>query len=228
MRLIAIFASFVALLAAAVLSVAVVKLRRESAATRGELVALRESCQEDRDAFAWGEVVGSPSGARAAARPVAPAPRLAPAALAPGSGQGQAAAPSLASPEVKAEVKKLVAEQLADEQQQRQAVREQREQQRRERMAAELGLSEAETARFLTVLAATQAEWQQLREQERAGEKTMAELRPQMAAARQKSDQALRELLGEERMQKYQGLSGGARGALSGTRPPPAAPRGPE
>jgi predicted secreted protein len=228
MRLIAIFASFVALLAAAVLSVAVVKLRRELAATRGELAALRESCQEDRDAFAWGEVAGSPSGARAAERPAAAAPRLAPAALATGAGQGQAAAPLLASPEVKAEVKRLVAEQLADEQQQRQAVREQREQQRRERMATELGLSEAEQARFVTVLAAMQAEWQQLREQERSGEKSMAELRPQLAAVRQKSDQALRELLGEERMQKYQTLSGSPRGSLPGTRPPPAAPRGPE
>ena len=120
-----------------------------------------------------------------------------------------------------------MAEQLADEQQQRQAEREQREQQRRERMAAELGLTEAEKERFLTVLGLMQSEWRQLREQERAGEKTMAELRPQMAAMRQKTDQALRELLGEERMQKYQAMSASQRGPGAGQGPSRPAPGGP-
>jgi len=228
MRLFALLVSFVALLAAAVLSVAVVKLRRELAQTRGDLAALRDSCREGREAFAWAESdEGTRSPARASERTAVAVPRLAPAALAPSAGGQQPGAPSLAAPEVRAEVKKLVAEQLADEQQQRQAVREQREQRRQERLAAELGLNEAEKARFLTVLAALQDEWRQLREQERTGEKTMADLRPQMEAVRQKTDQALRELLGEERMQKYQSLSPSQRGFGAGLGPAAPGPRGP-
>jgi hypothetical protein len=226
MRLASVFASFVALVATSVLVAAVVKLRREVAETRAEVATLRESCQEAREGFpgADGDERARPA-ERTPERTVTAGPRLAPSAWAPTP--GQPAVPSLASPEVKAEVKKLVAEQLADEQQQRQAEREQREQQRRERMAAELGLTEAEKERFLTVLGLMQAEWRQLREQERAGEKTMAELRPQMAAMREKTDQALRELLGEERMQKYQALSASQRGPGPGQGPSRPAPGGP-
>jgi hypothetical protein len=227
MRLVCVLVSFVTLLATAVLAVAVVKLRRDLASTRSDLAALRESCREAGDGFAWADGdEGWPTTARAPERAVPAAPRLAPAALAPASANRQAAAPSLAAPEVRAEVKQLVAEQLAEERQQRQAVREQREQQRRERLAVELGLTATEKERFLTVLDVMQAEWRQLREQARAGDKTMAELRPEMSAVRQKADQALRELLGEDRMQKYQSLSASQRGSGAGMGPPRSAPAG--
>jgi hypothetical protein len=228
MRLVSLLVSFVTLLATGVLSVAVIKLRRDLANTRSSLAALRESCQEADDGFARADgEEGWPAAARAPERLTAAAPRLAPAALAPASGDAQTAALSLAAPEVRAEVKKLVAEQLAEEERQRQAVREQREQRRRERLAAELGLTETERGRFFAVLDGMQAEWRQLREQQRAGEKTMAELRPQMAAIRQKADQELRELLGEERMQKYQSLGPSQRGFGAGMRPPRPAPGDP-
>ncbi len=227
MRLVAVLASFVALLATSVLGVAVVKLRRELAATRADLAALRDSGREARDLFAGADGEGAPAKVRAIEAAVAAAPRLAGATLAPRPGAEPPGPPLLDSPEVKAEVRKMVAEQLAEAQQRRAAAFEQHEQQRRERLAVELGLDQAERERFLTVLAAAQAEWRQLREQERTGEKAIADLRPQMEAVRQKSDQALRELLGEERMQKYQSLRPSQRGMGPDLVPPPPGPRGP-
>ncbi len=219
MRVVSVLLSFLALLATGVLSVSVVKLRRELRATRAELGTLRESCQEG-SGFLGDD--GLPPAVDRAERP-APAPRLAPAVLAPVPAPAPASGAALASPEAKAEVKRLVAEQLADEQRQRAAVREQREIQRHERMAAELGLGPSEQDRFVAVLTAMQAEWRQIRAQERAGEKTMAELRPQLAAVQQKADQELRSLLGEERMQKYQSMRGSQRGPGA----PPPGPRAP-
>lgn len=218
MRLVAVLVSFVALVAASVLAVVVIKLRRELADTRADVTALRESCRGESDPLDWSAADPAPLPVRPTAAVAAPsAPRLAPAALAPAAAnQG---APALASPEARAEVKKLVAEHLADQQQQREAMREQREAERRERVAVELGLGADQRTRFVALLTATQAEWRQLREQARTGDKSMAELRPQMEATRQRTDQALRELLGEEKMKQYQSLSGSQRGFAPGTAP---------
>jgi len=225
MRTFAVVVSFVALIANGVLSVVVYKLHRNLAETRGEVVTLRAACREERAVLDQAGRDDDSSFARGVPmRGPAPVPRLAPAALAPSAGSAQAGgAPSLASPEVKAEVQKMVAEQLADEQRRREGMREQRDQQMRERMAMELGLNQAEKERFLSTLTSMQAERQALREQERSGEKTMLDIRPQMEALRQKTNQSLREILGDERMQKYQDLRGGGRGMAGG----PPGPVGP-
>lgn len=222
MRLIAVLLSFVSLIAASVLSVAVINLRRQLAETRADLGSLRESCRADSESLGWQAEDDNPLPTRGASPLAAPsAPRLAPELVAP-SGANQPS-PSLASPENRAEMKKLVAEHLAEQQQQREAAREQREAQRRERMAAELGLDEDQKARFVTLLAATQAEWRQLREQERVGDKAPADLRSQLEASRQRADQAVRELLGEERMKQYESMRAGPRGIGPGARTAPAA-----
>jgi hypothetical protein len=218
MRVVTVLLSFMALIATSVLSVAVIKLRRQLAETRADLGSLREFCRVDSEPFGWQAEDDGRIPMGRSAPPAAPsAPRLAPAALAP-SGSNQPS-PSLASPETRAEVKKLVAEHLAEQQQQREAVREQREVQRRERMAAELGLDESQKARFAALLAATQAEWRQLREQERSGDKAPADLRPQLEASRQRADQAMRELLGEEKMKQYESMRAGPRGIGPGAMP---------
>lgn len=224
MRLVAVFVSFVALIAASVLAVAVIKLRRELTDTRADVASLRESCRGESEPLGWETELAEPPAPRAD-RPTPPPPRLAAAALAPAAAHQASAVPALASPEARAEVKKLVAEHLADQQLQREAVREQREVERRERIAAQLGLGQNEQARFVTLLTTLQAEWRQLREQARTGDKPMADVRPQMETARQRTDQALRELLGEEKMKQYQSLSGGRRGFGPGQGP--SAPRGP-
>jgi hypothetical protein len=214
MRLFAIVVSFITLIAIGVLSVVVVKLRRELAETRADVTSLRESWREARENLDLaGRDDDSSLKHRAPVLGSTSVPRLAPAAQAPAAGSDPAGgAPSLALPEVKAEVQKIVTDQLANELQRREGVREQRDQQMRERMATELGLSQAEKERFINVFTSMQAERRALFEQERGGEKAWVDLRPQLDALRQKTDQSLRDILGDERMEKYQGLRASARG----------------
>jgi len=214
--------SFVTLMATAVLSVAVYQLRRDLAETRGEVSALRIASSEERAVFDQADRDDDSSLARSAP---APAPRLAPAALVPSAGSAQAGVPSsLASAEIKAEVQKILTEEITDAHRRREGMREQRELQMRERMATELGLSQAEKERFLTVFTSMQAERQLLRDQERSGVKTTLDVRAQMDALLQKSDQSVREILGDERMQKYLDLRPAERGFGGGMASPPPPP----
>jgi hypothetical protein len=223
MRVFAVTSAFVSLIAVAILAGMVVKLRRELGATRREVADLRSALGASQG--------GAPadfdglSERPAPVRAALPPPRLNPAALAPAAGSQPGVASVATASEVKQEVQRLVAEEMAQERQRREQRREQRDVQFRERAAGELGLSPAEKERFVAVLTSTQAERRRLRDQERSGEKTALDIRPELEALRQKTEQSLREILGDERLQKYQALRaaerGPGRGFMGAGAPPP-------
>ncbi len=215
MRVIAVVLAFVSLLVSGVLAVSVVRLRHDVDSLRKEVGELRSSASEDEPAGSSDRPPREPQ-----ARRLDSPPRLAPVALAP------AAAPSENTAEVKQQVQRMVADELAQERERRQNVREQREALWRVQAATDLGLNEAEKERFLAVLAQEQNERRRLLDVERSGQKTFIELRPELDALRQRTQQSVRAILGDERMKQYEAMRPDRPGGFGrGTPPtPPASP----
>lgn len=208
------FAMFV-VVTLAVLSVSVVKLRRELAKTRTDLAALRAAWIEDCDFLEAPNrnAILEPGTAAPSA-----GPRLAPVLL---------AAPSLPTPQASSPVPDdeppvdpAVAKQRADERSAREQLLDQRDEQRSERIATAMELGSEDRQRFLDILTLARQERRIFSEQERLGEKSWVEIRPQMNALRENTEHALRELLGEERMKRFETLRGAERG-LAASPPPP-------
>jgi hypothetical protein len=216
MRVFAVIIAFVSLLASGVLAVSVVKLRGEVAELRQDIHGLRTQESGSDDRF---EATPPADGIRPAqaARPDSP-PRLAPAALAP--------AAETTSTVDRREVQKVVSEELAQERQRREAVRDQRESLWRAKVATDLGLTDADKERFLAVLAQEQNERRRMRDLERTGQRAPNEVRIEMDALRQRTQQSVSAILGPERMQQYEAMRPERPGAF-GRGAPPAPPVNP-
>jgi hypothetical protein len=129
----------------------------------------------------------------------------------------------LDSPEAREQLRQFILAQLERERQEAQQRvdqrREDRERQRNEQIAKTLGLSASESERFQQITAASQQARQDLRARIQAGDVRGDAIRSEMQAVRSKSNDDMRALLGDDRMQKFEeirrqdgGGPGGGRG----------------
>lgn len=194
MRIVALAISGIALLGVLALTVTTWRVKRDLREVQEQVTELRQKSTEET-----GE---RPAPVRIPARiaPTMQPPRL-----------NQALPVQIPTPEInKAEIQQAVSAQLAEERQQerqrREEAREERARSHREIIAAQLGLSSAEGQKFDGILISMQQGMRTLRETMREGQKTFAELRPQMDALTESTQKALEELLGPERLEKLKGL----------------------
>jgi hypothetical protein len=206
---------------------------RSQMETLSERVALltseRESNAMAPPRFLPGDDQGEPEerGPRPTATAGLPPPRLVlprpahtGAAAPPPSGDPLPMPAGLDSPESREQLRQFILAQLERERQEAQQRvdqrREDRERQRNDQIAKTLGLSTSESERFQQLTAASQQARQDLRARIQAGEVRGDAIRTEMQALRTKSNDDLRSLLGDDRMQKLEDLrrqdGGGGRG----------------
>lgn len=207
MRVVAVIVAFLSLLASGVLAVSVVKLHSEVAGLHQDVRSLRarqSGADDDSDL---------PPAPRAVSfgYPDSP-PRLAPAALAP-------VAPTNNTLD-RREVQKVVSEELVQERQRREALRDQRETLWRAKAATDLGLTDPDKERFMAVLAQEQNERRRLRDLERSGQKSPTEIRPELDALRQRTQQSVSAILGPDRTTQYEAMRPDRPGAFGRGSPP--------
>jgi hypothetical protein len=171
-----------------------------------------------------------------AVRPRLPPPRLAPAPItAPAAAPGSLPLPpALDSPEARDQLRQFVAAELQrerDDQRERNRQRFEEDQQRRiEGMVKTLGLNPDEGRRLTEALTAAQTSRRELRDKIQSGEMNRADIGREVASLREKTDEQVRQVLGDDRMQKFQELQrqqpgwGGGRGPGGGGRGPRGAP----
>lgn len=202
--------SFVAVIGTGALSVTVTKLRRDFARTREEMRALSVAVYADGEVQKGCEEASL--AAHTAAREAAGAvPRM---ALGTGPVADSTAtdpASLLASPEMKAAVDAMVTERIREEHRRQESARNQHYVRvLRDRMVAELGLGQADAERFTNVLTSLEDERQSLRDQSRSTGLALQE--SHLARLQDATDAAVREILGDEGLKKYQNLRASERG----------------
>ncbi len=120
--------------------------------------------------------------------------------------------PALDNPDAREQLRKFVLAQLDYErQEQRQRWEQQRterEQQRRERMAKDLALSPSETEKFNQIMTQTQNARASLRDRIESGQLSRENIGAEMAAVRESSQKQMRDLLGDDRMKKFEQMRG--------------------
>ncbi len=187
---------------------------------------------------------GGRSGAATAIR--LPVPRFVP-GPAPSAPPPPGAVPLPAvidSQEARDQLRQFVAAELQrerDEQRERFRQRfEEDQQRRREAMVKSLGLNDEQGKKLTDVLTAAQNARRDLRDKIQSGEISRADIGKQMTALRETTDQQVRQVIGDDRMPKYQELQrqdqggrpfgggGGGRrgGGPPGEGPPPGGPPG--
>jgi hypothetical protein len=220
------------MLVSAVLAAAVIAQAAYIAKTRRQMDVLYDQVQQlAAESASDGEPVAaaperrrgfSPPGRAAPAR--LPPPRFAPPPPSFTSGGSPPGAiplpPALDSPEARDQLRQFVAAELQrerDEQRDRMQKRWEEDQQRRmDSMVKALGLNPDESKRLTEVMTASQTARRELRDKIQSGDVTRADIGPQMAALRAKTDQDLKQVLGDDRMQKFQELQRQDRGGGGG------------
>jgi hypothetical protein len=152
----------------------------------------------------------SPRGAAPGAHGKLPPPRFTPepAAIDRDSGDPLPLPPVIGTPEAREQLRQFVVAQLERERQEARVRDEQRmvTRMRERRLAAvqPLGLSSAETEKFLAITDKVDAARSSLRDRVEAGQLDRGSIRQEMTALREQSDRELKGLLGDERMKKYE------------------------
>jgi hypothetical protein len=166
---------------------------------------------------------GSPASRRVARS--LPPPRLvappAPAAAQPAttSDDPLPLPPAVDTPEGREQLRRFVVAQMEQERAEGRIRAEQRfterEQARRDRLVKELGLSPAEGEKFNQIMNNVQAARTALRSRIESGELNRDTIGREMTALRETSDKQLRDLLGDERMKKFEETRRGGPGAAT-------------
>jgi hypothetical protein len=211
-----------AVLAAAVIAQAayISKTRRQVDALYDQVQQLAAESASDGEPMAASPERRRPSGGGPAPAARMPLPRFTPppsftstGSSAPGSAP---LPPALDSPEARDQLRQFVAAELQrerDEQRDRMRQRWEEDQQRRlDSMAKALGLNPDEGKRLTEVVTKSQTARRELRDKIQSGEVSRADIGPQMAALREQTDRDLKQLLGDDRMQKFQELQRQDRG----------------
>ena len=197
MRLLTLAIAAFALLAVSVLAVGHWKLSRELSDTKQQVAELKTAVAELQDE------APTPRDQSPALRPNAAVPRFVPPPQ-PGSPPPPAATGN------KEEIQQIVAAQLAQERELERVRRDERQNERgrrfRERIATRLELSPEEGQKFETTLSGMQRDWITLMEPLRDGQKTFAEIRPALDALSERTQKALQDLLGPDRLAKLKEL----------------------
>jgi hypothetical protein len=143
-----------------------------------------------------------------------PPPRFAPAPVAPAPAAPPPGAlplpPAIDGPEARDQLRAFVAAELQrerDDQRERNRQRFEDDQQRRtEALVKSLGLNTDDGRKLTDTLAAAQTARRDLRDKMQSGEVTRAEIGPQLAALGEKTNEQVRQLIGDDKMQKFQEL----------------------
>jgi hypothetical protein len=116
--------------------------------------------------------------------------------------------PALSSPESREQLRQFVLASLDQERQENRARADERREQdvkaRRDRAAKDLGLSPAEAETFSKIQADSDAARAALRAKVESGQVDRGAVRQEMVSIRAKTEQQLRDVLGDERMKKYE------------------------
>jgi uncharacterized protein YoxC len=197
MRIFSLAISGIALIGVLFIGITTWRVKRDLRETQSQISELRQRIAE--------ETTEKPAFVRTATRvsPKVPPPRL-----------NQVTPTQIPTQEVnKAEIQQVVSAQLAEERQQerqrREEAREERARKRREQIASRLGLTPAEEQKFEGIVTSMQQGMRSLRETLRDGQKTFAELRPEMDALAERTRKSLEELLGSDRLEKLKELEPG-------------------
>jgi hypothetical protein len=159
--------------------------------------------------------VDSPSGNDNADQKVAPAPRGVPRFAAQdeapaSSNDSLPLPPAVDSPQSREQLRQFVVAQMQrqrdEERQQREARFEENRQRAQEKVSAALGLNADESRRFKELLANQQTAAREVREKVQSAQLPRSEMRNQMQALRTKGEADLRQLLGDQRLQKFETL----------------------
>jgi hypothetical protein len=158
----------------------------------------------------------------------------APAAGTPGA---PALPPALDTPEAREQLRQFVAAELAHERedwrQRQQQARDEEAQRRLEAAIKTLGLNGSEAQKLTEVVTNAQEQRRALRDKIQAGQIARTDVPKEMMALRDQTDKQLRDVLGDEKAQKFQELQrqnggpgpggpvGGFRRAFGGQPPPP-------
>jgi hypothetical protein len=213
----------VGILGFGLLSAAVVAEGAYIVKTRRQMTVLSEQVQElasevseapasgGRPAAAWTRPVGTspagdegdPGAAGGAAR--LPPPRFVPAP----EPQAPVALPAaFDNPQAREQLRQFIAAELERERQERRDREQQRrEQERQERLQAtikSLGLNEPEAKRFREALAQADTARQELRQKIEGGQLQRQDIGREFQALRQRTDEQLKQAIGEDRMKKLQ------------------------
>jgi len=154
-------------------------------------------------------------------------PRFAPAptvsAPAPPTAGALPLPPALDSPEARDQLRAFVAAELQRERDdQRERIRqrfEDTQKSRTEALVKSLGLNPDDGRKLTDTLTAAQAARRDLRDKMQSGEGNVADMATQLASLREKTDQQVRQVIGDDKMQKFQELQrqdGGGRGPGGG------------
>lgn len=144
-----------------------------------------------------------------------PPPRFAPSVVggseAPSpSGAGPALPPVLDTAEAREQLKGFIAAELQrereDQREKQRAQRDQEAQRRMEETVKALGLNEPDGKRLMEVLSKGQEDRRALREKIQSGQIPRSDVPKEMTALREQSEKQIKDILGDERMQKYQEL----------------------
>jgi hypothetical protein len=216
-----------AVLAAAVIAQAayIAKTRRQMDVLYDQVQQLAAESGSDGEPSAAAPERRRPTSTSTTAAPAArlPLPRFSPpppSFSSAGTSGSLPLPPVLDSPEARDQLRQFVSAELQrerDEQRDRMRQRWEEDQQRRmESMAKALGLSPDEGKRLTETMTASQTARRELRDKIQSGEVARADIGRQMAALREKTDQDLKQVLGDDRMQKFQELQRQDRGGGGG------------
>jgi hypothetical protein len=229
----------VGILVGALLSTAVIAQSAYIVKTRRQMDALYDQVQQlaaestegeptptpaaDRERGFRGSPQGRPApggGVRMAPPRFAPAPRTATVAATPPPAGALPLPPAIDSAEARDQLRNFVAAELQrerDEQRERGRQRWEEDQQRRvEAVVKALGLNADDGRKLTDVMTANQTARRELREKVQSGQIARTDIGREMTALREKSDQQLRQVLGDDKMQKFQELQRQDRGGFGG------------
>jgi hypothetical protein len=155
----------------------------------------------------------APAGSRLPPPRFAPAPLPAPSLPAPGA---LPLPPGLDNPEAREQLRAFVASELQrerDEQRDQMRQRFEEDQQRRlEATIKTLGLTPDEGKRLTEAVTAAQTARRDLRDKIQSGEISRTDIGSQLSALREKTDQQIKDVLGDDKMKKFQELQRQDRG----------------
>jgi hypothetical protein len=166
------------------------------------------------DTRSWGGGGGGRLNALAGTLGRLPPPRFSPpsgnADSPPPSTGGPALPPALDNAEAREQLRGFIAAELQRERDdQREKVRLQRDQEMQKRMedaVKALGLNDADGKRFMDAVSKGQEDRRALRDKIQAGQIPRSDIPKEMGALRDQTDKQLKDILGDEGMQKYQEL----------------------
>jgi hypothetical protein len=168
--------------------------------------------RDERPARSFGNSAPRPGGAAGAPRIPPPRfnPGAAPAAPPPGTGAQLPLPPTIDTPEAREQLRAFVAAELQRERDDaRERGRQQRDEAQQKRLEATikaLGLNADEGRRLTDVLTAQRTAREEMRNKIQSGQIAGQELGKQFAAMREQTDQQVRQVLGDDRMKKFQEL----------------------